>query len=154
MFSCLWFHANLGSEKKPAESNAAATVATDSTLQAKDSVINDLSDPDPNDSIPSTAYGINSYKKEAVTLAKSALQDLYKNDLSKNLIDSLSRRFVIFEYDLNDDQKKEIFVGLNGHYFCGTGGCNGLLLSPEGKLITRFTVTETPIVISRDRTKN
>ena len=71
MVSC-----KLGSEKKPAESNAAATVATDSTLQAKDSVINDLSDPDPNDSIPSTTYGIYSYRKEAVTLAKSALQDL------------------------------------------------------------------------------
>jgi len=143
-----------GSEKKSAEEQADATVVTDSIHQPKDSIINDLTDPDPTDTIPATAYGINSYRKEAVTLVKSSLQDLYRNDLAKNLVDSLSRRFVIFEYDINDDNQKEIFVGLNGHYFCGTGGCTVLLLSPEGKLITRFTVTETPIVISRNRTKN
>ncbi|WP_290706987.1 hypothetical protein [Flavihumibacter sp. CACIAM 22H1] len=102
------------------------------------------------DSTP--AYGIHTNRAEAVQLVRETLKALYKEDIDKNLLDSLSRSFILFEYDLNEDGKKEILVAQNGPYFCGTGGCTLLLLSPEGKLLTRFSVTDLPIIVLRNRT--
>jgi len=83
-----------------------------------------------------------------VNLVKQTLAAMFKDDLSKNLIEEPSKKFKLFEYDLNDDQKKEIFVGLTGPYFCGSGGCTLLLLNSQGELITKFTVTAAPILIA------
>ncbi len=99
----------------------------------------------------SQLYGINTNRPEAVQLVREKLAILYKEDLDKNLIDSFSRTFTLFEYDLNEDNKKELLVAQNGPYFCGSGGCTVLLLSPEGNPITTFTVTRTPIIVLRDR---
>jgi hypothetical protein len=63
-----------------------------------------------------------------------------------------ARRFIFFETDLNDDGKNEIFVGFRGTEFCGSGGCTALLLSPDGKLITRFTVADYPFIVYSDKT--
>lgn len=90
---------------------------------------------------------------KTVELVKQKLTALFKDDLAKNLIDPQSRKFKLFEYNVNEDPKKEIFVGLTGPYFCGSGGCTMLLLSPEGELISKFTVVEYPISVANTSTK-
>lgn len=90
----------------------------------------------------------NSSAENTVNLIQQTLGIMFKDDLSKNLIEEPSRKFKFFEYDLNNDQKKEIFVGLTGPYFCGSGGCTILLLDSRGKLVNKFTVTESPISIA------
>jgi hypothetical protein len=79
------------------------------------------------------------------------LRDALKKDLEANMIDSISRKFIFFEYDLNDDGKNEIFVGLRGSYFCGSGGCTQYLLDNEGNIITKFTVAGYPVVIDTNK---
>lgn len=91
--------------------------------------------------------------ERTVTLIKKSLNKLFNEDLSKNLIDEQSRKFKVFEHNINEDTKKEIFVGLTGSYFCGSGGCTVLLLNSDGELITKFTVTEYPLLIAETYTK-
>jgi len=91
--------------------------------------------------------------QNTLNLLKLRLGKMFKDDLAKNLIDTQSRKFRLFEHNINQEPKKEIFVGLTGPYFCGSGGCTVLLLNPEGELITKFTVTEYPILIANTLTK-
>jgi hypothetical protein len=109
-------------------------------------------DPDPTDTIPGDRYGINSSSKQTADLVRLTLQDKFKADLDKNIVDSLSRKFIFFEYDLNDDGNKEIFVGLTGPYFCGSGGCSPYLLDNQGNVITHFSVSDYPIVVDNNKT--
>ena len=109
-------------------------------------------DPDPTDTIPGNLYGINSSSKQTADLVRLTLQDRLKTDLEKNLIDSISRKFIFFEYDLDDDGNKEIFVGLIGPYFCGSGGCSPYILDNQGNIITHFTVSDYPIVVDNNKT--
>jgi hypothetical protein len=125
-----------------------ATVIKD-TLSAKlkDSII----DPDPTDTIPAGQYGINSSNMKTANIVRTTLRNIFKEDLSKNSIDDYSKRFIFFEYDLNDDGKKEILVGLTGPYFCGSGGCTQYILGNQGAVISRFTVADYPIVIDTEK---
>nr|WP_315158029.1 hypothetical protein [uncultured Flavobacterium sp.] len=129
--------------------NAAdtATVIKDTLSKLKDTII----DPDPTDTIPAGQYGINSSNLKTANIVRLTLQNLYKDDLSKNIIDDYSKRFIFFEYDLNDDGKKEILVGLTGSYFCGSGGCTQYILDNQGAVITRFTVADYPVVIDTEK---
>ncbi len=99
----------------------------------------------------SVSYGPDTNRPEAVQLVTQSMKTMYKTDLEKNLVDSFSRTFTLFEYDLNEDGKKEIFVSHTGPYFCGSGGCTITLLSPDGNKITQFTVSRTPVIVSRER---
>lgn len=121
--------------------------ASNSTLQTADSVVVAA----PVDS--SSSFGPDTNRPETVQRVTQTLKTMYNSDLEKNLIDSFSRTFTQFEYDLNEDGKKEIFVAHTGPYFCGSGGCTILLLSPEGEKITSFTVSRTPVIVLRDRSK-
>lgn len=78
---------------------------------------------------------------------KDYLNNSFLKPEDKNTIAENDRRFHLYQIDLNEDAKKEIFVYLNSPYFCGTGGCTILLLSPELKPITKFTVTRPPFFI-------
>lgn len=89
-----------------------------------------------------------------IEMVKGYLQKTYKKDLETQLIDSNSRKFIVSEYDLNDDGEKEIFVRLTGSYFCGSGGCTALLLNKNGELITSFTVVGYPVFAAETKTKN
>jgi hypothetical protein len=129
---------------------AAADSAANSTIA--DAAVVNASDPDPLDTIPAGAYGINTYRKEAVITVTNKLQQLYKNDLANNLVDSFSRRFILFEYDLDNNGSNEIFTGFTGPFFCGSGGCTILLLAANGDIITTFTVTDYPVVIASSTT--
>lgn len=110
-------------------------------------------DPDPTDTIPGNLYGIHSSSKQTADLVRLTLQSLFKDDLAKNLVDETSRKFIFFEYDLNDDSKNEILVGLTGSYFCGSGGCTQYVLDNQGNVITKFTVAGYPVVIDNNKTK-
>lgn len=135
------------------KNNEAAPAADISTVT--DTVISikpELIDPDPTDSIPAEHYGINSSNTQTADLVRLTLQDLYKDDLSKNLIEENSRKFIFFEYDLNEDGKNEIFVGLTGTYFCGSGGCTQLILNDQGNVISTFSVSGYPVIIDKNKT--
>lgn len=80
-------------------------------------------------------------------LIRLTLNDLYKNDISKGLIDTFSRHFKFSQYDLNNDAKPEILVGLTGSFFCGSGGCTVYLLTHQGDVITKFSVVEYPVYV-------
>lgn len=84
---------------------------------------------------------------------KEVIKSKYLKPEDLKLLDSNDRKFSFQEIDLNDDGKKEVFINFFSPYFCGTGGCSLLLLDSDLNIITRFTVTETPIYISPE-TKN
>jgi hypothetical protein len=130
-------------EKK--EEAAAATTETTPHAETKPSPELPY-DPDPTDTIPGDQYGINSSSKQTADLVRLTLKDQLKADLEKNIVDSFSRKFIFFEYDLNDDGKKEIFVGLTGPYFCGSGGCTIYLLDNQGNVITKFSVSRDVVI--------
>lgn len=97
-------------------------------------------------------YGENTNNPKTADLVRDALQNkIFKADTAS--IDVKNRKFIIDEFDLNDDGKKEIFVGFNGMDFCGNAGCNAFLLTPEGDVITKFTIVQYPIVISNTKSK-
>lgn len=78
---------------------------------------------------------------------KDYLNDKFLTDEDKRVISERDRKFKFYEIDLNEDGKNEIFVNLTSPYFCGTGGCTILLLSNGLELITKFTVTNSPIFV-------
>ena len=87
-----------------------------------------------------------------VNLIQLTMKDKLKDDLSKNLVDSLSRSFKYAEYDLNGDGKNEILVGTTGPYFCGSGGCSIYLLDNQGNVINIFSVSDYPVVVDTKKT--
>lgn len=113
----------------------------------------EIADPDTTGQISPDQYLVDAISDQTATLVRNRLTQLLEEDLKLGIVDSLSRKFIFFEYDLDDDGKKEIFVGLTGPYFCGSGGCTQFILNDRGEVITKFTVSDYPVVISRDRTK-
>lgn len=85
------------------------------------------------------------------TIKNALINDLVKKDL--DILTENDRRFIYTETDLNQDGKNEIFVGMQGSYFCGNAGCTVYLLTNEGKRINTFTIVDGPIAITADRTK-
>lgn len=65
-----------------------------------------------------------------------------------DLPDDGTARFTTASADLNDDGKAERVVYITGHAWCGTGGCNLLILSPTDttyKVIGKISITRPPI---------
>lgn len=125
---------------------------TANSADSTSTAVSSMEDPDPTDTIPAERYGIHSSSKSTADLVRLTLQSKFKADLEKNSIDSISRKFIFFEYDLNNDSKKEIFVGLTGSYFCGSGGCTFYILDNQGNELSSFTVSDYPIVIDTKAT--
>lgn len=145
---------NESNNKSDEKTGADTSASSKDIAPLNDSLTqNEITDPDPTDTIPANAYGITTCGKATEELVRTTLNKLYKDDLSKEgVVDDYSKKFIFFEYDLNGDSAKEILVGLTGPYFCGSGGCTILLLDNKGGLITRFTVTEYPVVIASTTT--
>lgn len=64
-------------------------------------------------------------------------------------------RYYYNHVDLNEDGASETFVYLTGPILCGTGGCSGLILQRVNggyKIISRFSLVRTPVIISNDKT--
>jgi hypothetical protein len=132
-------------------SDSGSNLVRDSSL-IDSTAISLLQDPDTTDTIPASAYGINTYGSDTENQIRNSFQTLFKDDLAGNIIPDLSRKFIFFEYDLNGDSINEIFAGLTGPYFCGSGGCTIYVFNHDGTVLTRFTVADYPIVISDSKT--
>ncbi|TFV95842.1 hypothetical protein E4S40_06360 [Algoriphagus kandeliae] len=78
------------------------------------------------------------------------IQDLFKEDLAGDFLDSLDRRYMYYQVDLNEDGISEILVGMTGPFFCGSGGCTLLLLSDQGDFITQFSVVKYPVFVDNE----
>lgn len=64
-------------------------------------------------------------------------------------------RYYYNRIDLNGDEEAETFVYLTGPAVCGTGGCSGLVLERANggyKVISRFSLVRTPVIISETKT--
>ena len=74
---------------------------------------------------------------------------LTTNYLAEDLefIKEQDRIFQFFKVDLNDDGSNEYFVRFMNSWFCGSGGCTFFLLTEDGEMITKFTVTNPPIFV-------
>lgn len=126
---------------------SSITTPANGTVQQLPIVHDSISDPDTTDTIAASLYGPDTYRPAAIATVQHFAQQRYAQDLKNGIIDSASRKFQLFEYDLNEDGSKEIFVALNGSYFCGSGGCSFLLLDSSGNLISNFTVSTRPFVV-------
>lgn len=113
----------------------------------------EISDPDSTDQIPGDEYLIDAMSQETAAKVRGRLESVLAEDLKLGIVDSLSRRFIFLEYDLNGDAVKEILVGLTGPYFCGSGGCTQYILKDNGEVLAKFTVSDYPVVIAPDKTK-
>ncbi len=81
------------------------------------------------------------------------LKTKFLNEVDLRTMTKEDRKFQFSTIDLNGDGVNEIFVYLNSVSFCGSGGCTFLLLDNSFNLITKFTVTRTPILVS-EKVKN
>lgn len=88
---------------------------------------------------------------KAVELIRKQLSVLLKKDIPAMTKDD--RYFYYQEFDLNNDKKNEYFVGFSNSYFCGSGGCSGYILSNDGSVINRFSVTDYPIYVTTSSTE-
>ena len=58
--------------------------------------------------------------------------------------------------DLNGDGRAEVVVHIRSRYYCGTGGCNAMVLTPdfEGyRVVMDASVTRTPIGVLESETR-
>lgn len=135
-------------QNKP-QSPDATTVSVDSARTSN--IKKHMDDPDPSDTVPAEKYNVRSISAATAALVKqSLLNDVFKTDVPA--MSAADRSFCFEEIDLNGDGRNEIFVGFKGSYYCGSGGCTALLLHHSGKLITRFTVAEYPIIVDSNKT--
>ena len=68
--------------------------------------------------------------------------------LRRTLNASGSVRFTAANVDLNGDGREEVVVYVTDPAFCGSGGCNTLVLEPEGptyRVLMNATITRPPI---------
>lgn len=91
-------------------------------------------------------YKLSLTHDSTLKVIRKSLSRIFANELNR-----ISKEDKVFAYstvDLNDDGQPEILVGLMSSYFCGSGGCTAYLLSNEGILISKFTVSDYPFLIS------
>lgn len=111
----------------------------------------------PKDSTETDAFA----DKDSITTSEDSLAIKVKDYINTQYlkpedlraIDKSERKFSLYQIDLNNDGKKEIFINFFTPYFCGSGGCSLALLDSNLKLINKFTVTRTPITID-SKTEN
>ena len=72
--------------------------------------------------------------------------NLLKNDLKVMTEDQ--RYFQYEQVDLNEDGIFEYIIGFQNSYFCGTGGCTFMLINNDGSLVSKFSVSEAPFIVS------
>src|SRR5438128_5047455 len=82
----------------------------------------------------------------------SAQQESLKRVL-QSLDDSKSTRYIAAFRDINDDGIPEAIVYLIGREWCGSGGCNTLVLARDGtswRIVATITITRPPIRVLPD----
>lgn len=61
-------------------------------------------------------------------------------------------RFKSGAADLNNNGREELLVLMQDPYFCGSGGCSAYLFQDSGELLSRMTVTSTPVLLASRET--
>lgn len=118
-----WACENQGSNKSTTETKKMVEIDDDDELQSNPNFAKLL------DQIEN--YILTEYLTE---------RDLRK--LSKN-----QRKFQLYQIDLNNDGKQEIFIRFFTSYFCEHDGCDVVLLNDRLKPITKFSLMGSPIYI-------
>lgn len=118
-----WACENQGSNKSTTETKKMVEIDDDDELQSNPNFAKLL------DQIEN--YILTEYLTE---------RDLRK--LSKN-----QRKFQLYQIDLNNDGKQEIFIRFFTSYFCEPDGCDVVLLNDRLKPITKFSLMGSPIYI-------
>lgn len=75
-------------------------------------------------------------------------EDSLKKFLQSDLKNDKTTEYLAAFVDLNGDGVDEAIVYLTGHLWCGSGGCNTLVLARDGaswRTVTMMTITRTPI---------
>ncbi|HMS66443.1 MAG TPA: hypothetical protein PKD83_14460 [Ignavibacteria bacterium] len=85
-------------------------------------------------------------------IAKFLANDYFKKDIK--FIPADDRRFRYFAIDINGDGIQEYFIHLFTPYFCGSGGCTFLIIDNKENVISKFTVTEAPVYVSKEKENN
>lgn len=81
----------------------------------------------------------------AMDINEYLLSDYLKREV-KAMPES-DRKYQFFKIDLNEDGVNEILIRFESTFFCGSGGCNYLLLENKFNKITQFTVMNAPIYV-------
>jgi hypothetical protein len=93
------------------------------------------------------SYSPNNSNTEVADQIRTYLNtNLLKEDIK--VLTEDQRYFQYEQVDLNDDGIFEYLIGFQNSYFCGTGGCTFMLINNDGSLITKFSVSETPFIVS------
>ncbi|MCV9930177.1 hypothetical protein OIU83_21135 [Flavobacterium sp. LS1R49] len=122
------------------------------TTDIKTDSVSTTTSPNEKDTIIASERTDNVSSATRIKLVRNVLKnEIFKADTAT--IDAKNRKFTMYEFDLNGDGKKEIFVGFTGMDFCGNAGCQALLLSHDGKLITKFSIAQYPIIIAETKSK-
>ncbi|ANY20353.1 hypothetical protein A6F68_01843 [Tsuneonella dongtanensis] len=96
----------------------------------------------------------------ATTAATSpAPADREEEDIRQFLLqeypDATPMQYALAWRDLNGDGAEEAIVHLVSSYFCGTGGCNTLVLTPAGPMwskVAEISVSRTPVTVLDSKT--
>jgi hypothetical protein len=78
-------------------------------------------------------------------------------DYTRNAVETggMEARYAYGRVDLNGDGTEEVLAILMGSVFCGTGGCNLLLLKKEEDeytVVNTFPISRLPIIVSDHKT--
>lgn len=141
---CIACNSNSNSEKEFADSS-----------DTKKSEQRSMIDPDPTDTIPADGYAVYNSNLEIAAIIRKSIQSdmdtILKN--APDLIPTDERRFKYHAIDLNGDGINELFVApMPFNFFCGSGGCTAYLMDASGKTITKFSVTDFPIMVANAKT--
>ena len=87
---------------------------------------------------------------EAETGPPPTPEDDIRHFLMQEYADGLPMRYALAWSDLDGDGADEAVVHLVGSYFCGTGGCPTLVLTPAGPMwrkVADISVSRTPVTV-------
>jgi hypothetical protein len=124
---------------KPAEKPASETETQIAAQDTASATVDPMSQ--------QSSFDLNTVEDSLAIKIKDYITSEYLKSEDLKVIDAAERKFNLYQIDLNNDGKKEVFINFFTPYFCGSGGCTLVLLDSDLKLINKFTVTRTPITV-------
>lgn len=87
---------------------------------------------------------------EDVSPAPANAEEDIRHFLLQEYPDAAPMQYALAWHDLNGDGADEAIVHIVSSYFCGTGGCNTLVLTPAGPMwskVAEISVSRTPVTV-------
>lgn len=91
----------------------------------------------------------------ATSPAPSNREEDIRHFLLQEYPDAAPMQYALAWKDLNGDGEDEAIVHIVTSYFCGTGGCNTIVLTPAGPMwskVAEISVSRTPITVMDSKT--